>query len=130
MATLTDSVPFWFLFKAYYLDFCRVVFPSAPFFDHSNIILTSILSCGRKTFLQIGCKGNHLQGVGGPGAPHVFSFDRVGDLGSAVSKTSPRVTFKFFRGEVLGCGILQASRGIRSILDFGMAWAHRRIHLM
>ncbi|CAE7465830.1 unnamed protein product [Symbiodinium natans] len=34
-----------------------------------------------KTFLAAGCKSNHLVGVGGPGAPHVFAFDRRSDLG-------------------------------------------------
>ena len=33
-----------------------------------------------KSYLQLGCMSNHLRGIGGRGAPHVFSFDRRQDL--------------------------------------------------
>ena len=35
----------------------------------------------RKNFLHLKCFGNQLRGIGGPGAPHVFAFDRFEDLG-------------------------------------------------
>ena len=35
----------------------------------------------RKSFLHLWGCGNHLQGIGGPGAPHVFCMDRRADLG-------------------------------------------------
>ena len=34
----------------------------------------------RKTFLRTKCRGNFLKGMGGPGAPHVFAFDRWADV--------------------------------------------------
>ena len=34
----------------------------------------------RKNFLHVRMYGNHIRGVGGPGAPHVFAFDRAADL--------------------------------------------------
>ena len=33
-----------------------------------------------KAFLQMLFKHNHLKGIGGPGAPHIFAFDRRADL--------------------------------------------------
>lgn len=36
--------------------------------------------CVRKSFLAIGCRNSHLKGIAGPGAPHVFAFDRAEDL--------------------------------------------------
>ena len=37
--------------------------------------------CLRKTFLAVQAKGNTITGIGGPGAPHLFALDRIGDLG-------------------------------------------------
>ena len=33
-----------------------------------------------KSFLQIGCRYNHVKGIAGRGAPHVFAFDRAADI--------------------------------------------------
>ena len=38
----------------------------------------------RKAFLHLGCHSNHLVGIGGPGAPHEFYFQRAQDLGNLV----------------------------------------------
>ncbi|CAK9032399.1 unnamed protein product, partial [Durusdinium trenchii] len=35
------------------------------------------------TWLQIGCCGNFIRGMGGPGAPHYFALDRRDSLGGA-----------------------------------------------
>ncbi|CAJ1449087.1 unnamed protein product [Effrenium voratum] len=37
--------------------------------------------------LHIGCCGNNLVGVGGPGAPHTFAFDRAADLPGILRNT-------------------------------------------
>lgn len=34
----------------------------------------------RRSYLHLQCEGNHLAGITGPGAPHVFAFDRRGEL--------------------------------------------------
>ena len=34
----------------------------------------------RKEFLRHHMDGVHVKGLGGPGAPHVFSLQRIGDL--------------------------------------------------
>ena len=36
--------------------------------------------CARKTFLHLLSRNCHLRGISGPGAPHVFAFDRRADL--------------------------------------------------
>ena len=42
----------------------------------------------RKTYLHLACEGNHLTGIGGPSAPHVFAFDRRQNLpGSFILKS-------------------------------------------
>ena len=33
-----------------------------------------------KNYLQIGCHYNHIKGIAGRGAPHVFAFDRASDI--------------------------------------------------
>ncbi|CAK9052974.1 Uncharacterized protein SCF082_LOCUS28928, partial [Durusdinium trenchii] len=42
--------------------------------------MTEKLSASRKSWLQVGMRGAFLKGTGGPGAPHVFSFQRASDL--------------------------------------------------
>lgn len=36
----------------------------------------------RKKYLNVGCFGNHLKGIGGAGAPHEFFLQRREDAGS------------------------------------------------
>lgn len=54
----------------------------------------------RTTFLKIACFENHLQGIAGPGAPHVYRLDRfenAGPTGKPEETTSAKkVTKKFF----------------------------------
>lgn len=42
----------------------------------------------RKTFLHLVCLENHLVGMTGPAAPHVFAFDRRADLPSSLALSS------------------------------------------
>lgn len=35
---------------------------------------------GRKEHLHVLCASNQLRGIGGPGAPHVYAFDRLENL--------------------------------------------------
>lgn len=41
----------------------------------------------RKAYLHLACGGNHLAGIGGPAAPHVFAFDKRKDLEGMLGKT-------------------------------------------
>lgn len=34
----------------------------------------------RKSYLQLGARGSFLKGMGGPGAPHFYSFERAEQL--------------------------------------------------
>ena len=56
----------------------------------------------RKTFLHLNCFGNHLQGIGGPGAPHTFRFDRASDLGSVRFESLVELLFAKFPGIFYG----------------------------
>lgn len=38
----------------------------------------------RKNFLSLRMCGNNLKGIGGPGAPHTFVFERFRDTGGLV----------------------------------------------
>ena len=49
--------------------------------DPNHIIVWPLLATARRSFLHLHCYSNQLRGVGGPGAPHVFAFDRFDDLG-------------------------------------------------
>lgn len=55
-----------------------------------NLILFSVFALVRalrKAFLHLWCFGNHILGIGGPGAPHSFAMDRREDLGGMISAT-------------------------------------------
>ena len=59
------------------------------------------IAAARKSFLHLWGMGNHLLGVGGPGAPHVFSFDRRADLG-ALPACINMFSFAWRRGGMRG----------------------------
>lgn len=47
----------------------------------------------RRTFLSVACEENHLAGMTGRGAPHVFAFDRRGELPGDIQAKIPRSRF-------------------------------------
>ena len=63
---------FFCLIKVFFLS-CKAVLCSGKFFPCCGLL--------RKSFLHLWGCGNHLQGIGGPGAPHAFAMDRRADLG-------------------------------------------------
>ena len=42
----------------------------------------------------MGCYSNQLEGISGPGAPHTFAFDRIGDLGAWALLSAPAYVLK------------------------------------
>lgn len=66
----------------------------------------------RTTFLKIACFENHLQGIAGPGAPHVYRLDRfenAGPTGKPEETTSAKkVTKKNYSFRFHGCCMVLA----------------------
>jgi hypothetical protein len=75
-----------FSFQSFFREKKQVYFVSPPFRGKP-----------RTTHLHIHCHGNFLKGMGGPGAPHAFAFDRYGDVkGPGLSK--PKLDARHFIG--------------------------------
>lgn len=55
----------------------------------------------RKSWLHLGAHKSFLKGMGGPGAPHVYTFQRAGD---AQTEGGKYMTLKVYRHRLLGIG--------------------------
>lgn len=69
--------------SAFQKDFCwGDVFLSVPREIPVRRLFAAPSFYSRRTYLHIAFQGAHLGGISGPGAPHVFAFDRVADAGA------------------------------------------------
>lgn len=81
-----------------------------------NLILFSVFALVRalrKAFLHLWCFGNHILGIGGPGAPHSFAMDRREDLGGDDFCDTLFAT--------------QACQTRQSTLDSGASWGYHHM---
>ena len=46
----------------------------------SKNVISLRMALPRKSFCRVATHEVHLKGISGPGAPHVFAFDRIEDL--------------------------------------------------
>ena len=78
------------------------------------IFFSAAHRAARKTFLHLATRNCHLRGISGPGAPHVFAYDRRSDL---LRQGGPR--WYFFCSPSLVCKKVWLQKSSRACLKVG-----------